>query len=100
LQTKKLKREPFNTEIEEEVQKEWALMQEEAAKRKKVRAVAKSDLATTEALKDIQTRVEALESFIQKLEPDFLVWRKKKLELNAVQSEKEVHDMNVVENQL
>jgi len=81
VQSKDLKWEPYDTKVQEEVNKQWEILQEEAADRKRLRVVTRANNAATEARKDMEKRLEVLEAFARKCEPQFEKWQRTKLQL-------------------
>jgi len=85
LQTRHLNREPFAKEIEEAFNKEWAIVQEENAEKKRLRAAAKANSRGNETNKDLANRLDFLEAFVRKWEPQFELWKTMQSEVKELE---------------
>jgi len=63
-----------------DVDKQWAIMQQKAAERKRLRSLTEAHKASTTATKDMEKRVEVLEAFALQWQLLFEKWQKKLME--------------------
>jgi len=80
--------------VDAEVEKQWAIVQEEATERKRLRAVTNASTATTEATKDLEKRLLVLESFVRKWEPELNKWKKMNPESKGNDSPKSSNEID------
>jgi len=71
-----MKQDPFLTEIEEAVNKEWAALQEENVEKKMQKATATATTVGAAVDFNIHKCLEFLESIVQKWKPQFQLWMK------------------------
>lgn len=84
MQTRELKREPYESETKEAVQKEMAIINDLAAEKKRLRAVTKASNTATAATAALEKRLEIVEAFMRKWEPDFTVWKSTQPEVEVL----------------
>jgi len=77
-QARDLKKEPYDIEIQEEVEKEWATIQEEADEKRRQKNVANASNAAARVTQELEKRIEVLETFVHNWQPQFEEWQRMK----------------------